>query len=119
MLKVPKKGTRINFYSEGDWNGVDYQLHISKLPVFFLGKSSLDSLDTFSPAIQNYPIHQKEWIEWILRIMAIPEDPFEAGLDVTDGLANLVVGGFIPLGFAGAGALISHLPSPVKQKWYN
>lgn len=48
--------------------------------------------------------------------MAIPEDPFEAGLDVTDGLANLVVGGFIPLGFAGAGALISHLRSPVKQK---
>lgn len=40
--------------------------------------------------------------------MSIPEDPFDAGFEVTDGLANLLVGGFIPLGFTGTGALIFH-----------
>lgn len=42
--------------------------------------------------------------------MVIPEDPFDAGLEVTDGLANLLVGGLIPLGLTGAEALISHPP---------
>ncbi len=47
--------------------------------------------------------------------MVIPEDPFDAGLEVTDGLANLLVGGLIPLGLTGAEALISHLHPPVKN----
>ena len=39
--------------------------------------------------------------------MTIPEDPFKEGFEVTDGLANLEVGGFIPLGLTAA-ALISY-----------
>ena len=54
------------------------------------------------------------WVE-CPKIVFIPEDPFEAGLEVTDGLANLLVGGLIPLGFAGAEVLISHLHPPVKN----
>lgn len=54
------------------------------------------------------------WVE-CPEIVFIPEDPFEAGLEVTEGLANLLVGGLIPLGFAGAEVLISHLHPPVKN----
>jgi hypothetical protein len=53
--------------------------------------------------------------DWYPEIVVIPEDPFDAGLEVTDGLANLLVGGLIPLGLTGAEALISHLP-PTCQK---
>jgi hypothetical protein len=49
-------------------------------------------------------------------IVVIPEDPFEAGLEVTDGLANLLVGGLIPLGLTGAEVLISHPPVKNKKK---
>ena len=47
--------------------------------------------------------------------VVIPEDPFDADLEVTDGLANLLVGGLIPLGFTGTEVLISHLHPPVKN----
>lgn len=40
-------------------------------------------------------------------IIVIPEDPLEAGFEVTDGLTNLEEGGFMPLGFTGA-ELIFH-----------
>lgn len=39
-------------------------------------------------------------------MIIIPVDPLDDAFDVTEGLTSLDVGGFIPLGLAGAGALI-------------
>lgn len=49
--------------------------------------------------------------------MKLPDDPLDEGLVVTDGLTNLEVGGFMPLGFNGADeeALISHSHPTVRN----
>lgn len=62
---------------------------------------------------------ESKYLIEIIGDICLPEDPFEEGFVVTDGLANLDVGGLIPLGLADC-ALISHSqPAVVNYKIHN
>ncbi len=108
---TPTRIKVLYYHSSLKW----WTVHFDLPDIFFLARSSFDLPAMFSPAIHSYMFRRQIRINWFPKKVMIPEDPFEEGFEVTDGLANREVGGFIPLGFTGA-ALIFH-PHPTVKKF--